>query len=279
MPNETPDGDARAQIEAIYEEVRRLYGAPYVSAIHYSLATQPGFLEWAWTELAPTFRSGKVQEAAWAAAARLDAPSLAPIAWPALRVWGLDARDVASVRAAAQTFVRVAPVNMMFAALIKLRLEGFGSSGRNEENAVEPWQAPEPPAASLPAMIDLDRADQTTRDIASLFATDLDGSLFVPGLYRMLLQWPAFAAHLATDLIPRLRSRSVTLLFDELRSLIDDAAPTVLSAPPHGGSNGVAPSDVARNYFMRISATYRRTSPELVIAGMMLENALPRTVD
>lgn len=267
--------ETTVEVQTIYDEVKWLYGVPYVSAIHRSLATQPGFLEWAWAEVAPAFRSGIAQEAGWAAAKLDRVPGLAPMTWPALRAWGLDARDVASVRTAAETFLRVAPVNMMFAALLKLRLAGSVTPQAGDDSEPASWLPPAALAGSPPEMIDLDHLDEATRELAFLFASDLDGEPFIPGFYRMLLHWPAFSAHVATVLLPYLRGTDAVAAFDELRRRIDEAAPSVLATMPAANSTLPAPSQDACAYFSRISATYRKTSPELVIAGRLIIEALP----
>ena len=120
-------------------------------------------------------------------------------------------------------------------------------------------------------MIDVERVDATTRDLAMLFATERNNEQFVPGLYCMLLNWPGLAGHLATVLPPRIRGAIAAC--DALRSRIDDAAATVLRPAPE--PQCPAPSPAARAYFARISATYRKTSPELVVAGQLILDALP----
>ena len=149
----------RRETEEIFRDVQHLYGVPYVSAIHKSLATQPGLLEWTWHEVAPVFRTGQAQEAAWAAAAEIKVPALDPIPFEAVAAWGMTRHDVRAVRAAAETLRRVSPVNMMFAALIKLRLEGVTPKRATDTGRLTPWQPPSPPASAPPPMIDVERAD------------------------------------------------------------------------------------------------------------------------
>ena len=266
------DEQPGSEIEAIYREVQRLYGVPYVSAIHESLATQPGFLEWAWHEVAPAFRTGEAQEAAWAAADHIQPPRLDPIPWQALQVWGLSADDVAAVRVAAQTFQRVAPVNMMLSALIALRLKGVAPSRNEAVSTSTIWEPPSSLQGTPPSMVDYERAEGTTRDLAMLFATERDGEPFVPGLYRMLLNWPGLAAHFGAVMVPRMRGQAEA--DDALRRCIDEAAPTILRPAFDEGPAFAAPSPTARAYFARISGTYRQTSPELVVASRLVLEAL-----
>jgi hypothetical protein len=260
-----------SEVEAIYREIQDLYGVPYVSAIHKSLATHPGFMEWAWHEVAPTFRTGAAQEAAWAAAADVEPAPLDPIPPEALKAWALEPGDVDAVRAAAETFLRVSPVNMMFAALLKLRLDGVTPRPADDGALTLPWQPPAPIEATAAPMVDVERCDPLVRDLAMRFASDRGGEPFVPGLYCMLLNWPGLAAHLATVLVPRMKAATVAC--DALRQKIDATAPAILM--PASPSPLSPPSASVRQDFMQTSATYRQTSPELVVAGRLIRDALP----
>ena len=131
MAGEISEGEATGEIATIFAELRTLWGVPYVSAIHRYLAAKPGFLEWSWDAVAPAFRNGSGQEAAWRCAAGLAVPPLDPIPAAALRVWGVDGAALADVRNAAEGFVRVAPVNMVFAGLVKQLLEATAGTARD----------------------------------------------------------------------------------------------------------------------------------------------------
>lgn len=276
MAGEINEAQATGEIAEIFAELRTLWGVPYVSAIHRSLAAMPGFLEWSWEAVGPAFRNGRGQEAGARCAAGLTVPPFDPIPAAALRVWGLDAAALAGVRNACQGFIRVAPVNMIYAGLVKQLLEGAKPSGAVTTHAT--WTAP----ASLPAppdMVDLARLDPAARAAVLLLASEMGGKPFVPGLYRMLAHWPGLVAHLATVLAPRLTSAPVTLAFDELCRRVDAAVPALLAellaiAPPQP-----MPSAAARADFFSIGQTYRRTSPELVVVGQLLLDALPQSVD
>ena len=83
--------------------------------------------------------------------------------------------------------------------------------------------------------------------------------------------WPSLAAHLGIGLPPRMRGAVAAC--DALRRRIDDAAASLLTPAPE--SSFAAPTPSARAYFARISATYRKTSPELVVAAQLILDALP----
>jgi hypothetical protein len=276
MAGEISEAEATGEIATIFAELKTLWGVPYVSAIHRTLAAKPGFLEWAWEAVAPAFRDGSGQEAAWRCAAGLSVPPLDQIPAAALRVWGIDGAALAEVRNAAEGFVRVAPVNMVFAGLVKQLLEGATPSGAAAKRPA--WNAP----VALPAppeMVDLASLDPAARAATMLLASEMGGKPFVPGLYRMLAHWPGLMAHLATALGPRLASAPVTSAFDELRRRVDVAVPDVLAGLPPVSSSRPRPSDADRADFFNVGQTYRRTSPELVVVGQLLMDALAKQMD
>ena len=119
MLTELSEADATGDIARIYAEVRRTCAVPYVSALYRVLATRPGVLPWAWAAVSPALETGAAQEAGWRVAAGLPLDPLPPISRDALRVWGVDASAEQTVRNICDGFVRVAPVNMMFAGLLK----------------------------------------------------------------------------------------------------------------------------------------------------------------
>ncbi len=276
MAAEVGEAEATGEIAAIFAELRTLWAVPYVSAIHRTLAAKPGFLEWAWDAVAPAFRDGSGQEAAWRCVSGLAVPPLDPMPAAALRVWGVDAAGLEAVRNAAEGFVRVAPVNMVFAGLVKQLLEGAAPAGTGAKRPA--WNAPVPLPAP-PDMVDLARLDPAARDATMLLASEMGGKPFVPGLYRMLAHWPGLMAHLATVLRPRLASAPVTAAFDELRRRIDAVVPEVLAGLPQVSPVRPRPSDADRADFFNVGQTYRRTSPELVVVGQLLLDALPKRMD
>jgi hypothetical protein len=271
MAGEISEDEATGEIAEIFAELRVLCGVPYVSAIHRYLAAKPGFLEWAWAAVGRAYRDGGIQEAGWQAAAGLSLPPLDPIPAAALRAWGLDASALATVRDAAEGFIRVAPVNMVFAGLVKALLDGQAPGGTT---ICQPWEPPAllPPP---PAMVDLAKLDPAARDAVLLFASQMGGKPFVPGLYRMLGHWPGLVAHLGTVLRPRIESTAGTAAFDELRARVDAAVPVILATLPPVPTSRPSPSPADRADFLDVGQTYRKTSPELVVVGLLIRDALP----
>lgn len=274
MAREIGEDEATGEIAEIFAELRTLCAVPYVSAIHRYLAGKPGFLEWAWAAVAPAFRSGAAQEAGWRAADGLALAPLDPVPAAALRVWGIDDKALSTVRDAAEGFIRVAPVNMVFAGLVKALLEGRAPGGTTSAQSWAPPALLPPP----PAMVDLGKLDTASRDAVLLFASEMGGKPFVPGLYRMLGHWPGLVAHLGTVLRPRIASAEGAAAFDTLRARIDAAVPAVLATLPPVPASRPRPSDADRADFLDVGQTYRKTSPELVVVGLLIRDALPATM-
>ena len=274
MLAEINEKDATGDIARIFDEIRRLWGVPYVSAIHRHLATRPGVLEWTWEAAGPAFRSGGAQEAGWRAADGLALAPLDRIPRAALTVWGVDDQALATVKAVAEGFVRVAPVNMMFAGLVRALLDGNQPGGGHGNPGRAPWLPP-PALPAPPVMVAPEALDPAQHAVLMQFASTSDGKPFVPGLYRMLAHWPGLLAHLTTVLVPRLTAAETNAACDRLRARIDAAVPEVLGTLPAVPMQRVMPDAAERVHFMSIGGTYRKTSPELDVLGRLIRDALP----
>jgi hypothetical protein len=271
MLAELRERDATGEIAEIYAEIRRLWAVPYVSSLQRHLATRPGWLPWTWTALGPVFASGIAQTAAWRAADGLVVPPLASISRDALRVWGVDAAGERAIRSICASFVRVSPVNLVLSGLLRRLLNG-DPPGRAQPKAG--WVPPSS-VGPLPALVEpaaLPPAEQAT--LASL-GTTVDGQPFVPGLYRMLATWPGLLAHLATVLRPQLADAATLAAGQRLLAAVDAEIPAVFAALP---TLPTAPPMPAEKEFAGIRSaldTYRKTSPEMVVFGRMIGDALP----
>lgn len=274
MAREIDEASASGEVAVIYDEVRRLWGVGYVSSIHRYLAGMPGFLEWAWAAVAPVFRNRVAQEKAWACSAALSVPELEPIPLQVQRVWGLRDDGHRRAIAAGLSFERVAPVNMIFAALIK-RLLVQRRTATATPVADRAWM-PLDDVGELPDMIDLQALDEMQRDVVNIFADQIDGRPFVPGLYRMIAQWPGLIAHLAVVLPPVLNGAQARAAYDQLRRDIDTAADEVVGQLSSEVAGFAMPDPTARALFRAAGETYRRTSPEMVVAGRLVAGALER---
>ena len=270
---EIDEKDATGETARIYAELRRLWGVPYVSAIHRHMATRTGVLEWAWDAVGPVFRDGSAQAAGWRAADGIALADLDPIPREALAVWGVDDAALAIVKGVAEGFMRVAPINMMFAGLVKALLEGRppgAAAGRSETAWSPPAPLPQPPVMIAP-----DALGVAERPVLMRFATPSGGRPFVPGMWRMLAHWPGLLAHLATVLGPRVAAPAMLAACDEVRARVDAAVPDVLARLPAIETRHPMPGIAERDHFLSVGATYRKTSPELIVLGRLVRGALP----
>ncbi len=273
MLAELSERDATGEIAGVYAEIRRLWAVPYVSSLQRHLAMRPGWLEWTWATLAPAFTGGHAQTAARRAADGLVVPRLPAISREALAVWGLDAAAQDAVRAACASFVRVAPINLMFAGLLRRVLNGDRPAGHPARAAA--WKPP-PALGPLPALVDPATLPSAPRALLASLGTAVGDERFVPGLYRMIAAWPGLLAHVATVLRPLLDDGATRAACGRLLAAVDaETGPVFAGLPPWPDS---PPRPAAEDVPTVLTAldTYRKTSPEMVVFGRMLGDALPR---
>ena len=122
---ELSEQQASGELARIYAEIRDTYGAPYVSSLQRHFATWPGVLEWAWGVVAPGFHNGLIQQTAWRIARDANhEQALDALSVTALRDLGVDRDGERTIRNVCANFVRVAPLNLLFAGCIRALLEG-----------------------------------------------------------------------------------------------------------------------------------------------------------
>jgi hypothetical protein len=274
MLAELRESNATGELAAIYAEIRRLWGVPYVSSLQRHLATRAGWLPWTWAALGPVFSSGLAQRAAWRASEGLSVPRLDPISREALGVWGVDAKGEAAIRAACASFVRVSPVNLVFAGLLRRLLNGSRPGGDGRAPAATAWTPPAPLGA-LPALIDPAALPAAERTLLASLGTTVGGTPFVAGLYRMLAGWPAFFAHVATVLRPRMDAPDARAACRRLLEAVDAEIPPVFAALPELPAAPPMPAAAEFPAVLAALDTYRQTSPEMVVFGRMIGEGLP----
>jgi hypothetical protein len=106
-------------------------------------------------------------------------------------------------------------------------------------------------------------------------ATTMDGAPFVPGLYRMLAQWPALLAHLATVLRPHLGDPRTVAALRGVNAAIDAEIPALFATLPPLPAEPPMPPSIEFAGVVAALDTYRKTSPEMVVFGRMITHALP----
>lgn len=272
MLAELAERDATGPIGRIYAEIRRLWAVPYVSSLQRHLATRPGWLEWVWAALGPAFSSGRAQIAAWRISEAMEVPCLPSISRDALRVWGVDEPAEASIRAVCASFVRVSPVNLVLSGLLRTLLNGERPRGPAGPDADWPPPAPLPP---LPGLVDAATLSPAERGVLLSLATSVGDEPFVPGLYRILALWPALLAHVATVLGPHRDDPATDRALRRVNELINAEIPAVFATlPPLPERPAIPPAGEFADVLAALD-TYRKTSPEMVVFGLMIARAMP----
>lgn len=271
MLPELHEADATGRIAEIYAEIRRFSGVPYVSSLQRYLATLPGVLEWAWDALRPALASGVIPKTGWrlAASVRLEPP--APVTRAACRAWGLDEAGLAAIRNIAANFVRVSPVNLVTGACLARLLTGATPCGRDAPPSS--W-APPNPLPPMPGNVPLDALSADLRAVLMRFATDVDGVLFIPALYRQIAHFPPVLAWLADELAPRLTAPETLEKGAAFRQAARDAAPAIIACLP-GLPQGPAPDAETVRKILPAIERYAETSPEMTLFGNFIQDALP----
>lgn len=271
MLAELSEPDARGEIAAIYDEIRHLCAVPYVSSMQRHLATRPGWLTWAWAAIAPAFRSGAAQETGWRLAGETTLPPLPALTRQTLDGWGIAADDEAAIRGVCDSFIRVSPTNLVFAGLLRRLLAGEQPGGKAPR---DDWTPPKALPAP-PLVIDAETLDGRTRDALLCFAADVGDDAYVPGIYRMLANWPTLLPYLAEHLAPRLDDPATRTACAQLADRIDAAVPEVLAAMPPLPDDPPMPPAKEHPAVLTALASYRRSSPQMVLFGRLIRDALP----
>ncbi len=267
---ELSEAQATGRIADIYEEIRKFSGVAYVSSLQRYLATLPGVLEWAWAALRPAMTSGAIPETGWRLGQDIRLPPADHLPMVVLRDWGVDAAGLAAIRNIAANFVRVSPVNLVTGACLNLVLTGATPSGPGFAAA---WTPPEmlPP---MPGNVDPAALPADQRGLLMRFATSVDGTPFIPALYRQVAHWPPVLAWLAEELGPRFAATETVAARAAFQAAARTVAPAIVAQLP-GLPDGAPPDEDTTRRVLAAVERYAETSPEMTMFGQLILDALP----
>ena len=266
---ELPEDQATGAIATIYDEIRRFSGVPYVSSLQRYLATMPGVLEWAWEAVRPAMVSGVIPETGWRLGSGARLTPLPPVSDAERAAWKLDMGGYATIGAIAENFVRVSPVNLMTGACLRVLLTGKPPAGPGIANT---WTPPSmlPP---MPGNADPRALPSEQHAVLMRFATEVDGTPFIPALYRQLARYPGFLAWLAGVLVPRLTAQETNAARAAFRAAALEAAPAIVARLPGLPPGPVPAPETARRVLATIDR-YAETSPEMTMFGRLILDSL-----
>jgi hypothetical protein len=269
---ELSESDATGEVARIFEEMRIYSAVPYVSTLQKHVATMPGCIEWMWAALRPGFVSGAMPETAWRLAGQIDIEPLPKLSDSALRLLGVDADGLEALNNICDMYARVSPCNLMFSDCARLLLTG--SDGGGTGFAAGDWTPPAmvPALPPIPVMSALD-ADTVT--VLQQLGRSLGDSVMVPGLYRYFALWPAYLAHVATELTPLMSDDGIRKAGLAMARRITEAAPAIVAKLPPVPKDQPRPGRKETEAILAALDTFKLTSPEMVIFSTLLKRALP----
>jgi hypothetical protein len=267
---ELPEAQATGRIAEIYDEIRRFSGVPYVSSLQRYLATLPSVLEWAWAALRPAMVSGTIPETGWRLAEGIHLPPALPLSPTLVQRWGVDAAGLVAIGNIAANFVRVSPVNLVTGACLNLLLTGAAPSGSGFSGD---WA---PPVMLPPMLGNVDPAALSNEQSAVLmrFATTVNGTPFIPALYRQVAHWPPVLAWLADELAPRFAAPETAAARAAFQAAARDAAAGIVAQMPGVPESASSDGDTAQRVLAAVER-YAETSPEMTMFGKLILDALP----
>ena len=215
--------------------------------------------------------SGVIPETGWRLASDVRVTPAAPVPPATLRRWGIDDAGLAAIRNIAANFVRVSPVNLVTGACLSRLLTGAAPSGPGF--SPDPWTPPLmlPP---MPGNVDPAALPEAPRAVLMRFATEVDGTPFIPALYRQLAHWPAVLAWLADELGPRFHAPETAAARAAFQAAARAAAPDIVARLP-GPPEGAPPDPATARRVLAAIERYAVTSPEMTMFGQLILDALP----
>lgn len=209
------EAKAEGRTAELFADIRKTLGVDVVNLIWRHLATMPGALEWAWTELKPLYQGAAISEAD-AVRSNLTPPKVAVFSEDALAAAGIDHAARVDIRAILDSYYHTNALALVALSSLLARYDGVSDETRPLSPGRHNQAASPPLPKRLPRLTPLSElAPPVARLIEELngFGEDKDPAL-VASMYRHLSHWPAYLALVWTMLAPLQAS-------GELKSLVD----------------------------------------------------------
>lgn len=279
---EMRENEAPPEIAAIYGRYREATGTPLVNLIYRHLATIPGALPWVWALIERPIRDGSARRASDRITAALSAPQLAS---GDVRDPNLQVSDVDDIEAILAFYHHTNVLNLVCLTTVLSVLNnpqrisasgsaspaitsGDGGSGPTTINRRS--IPPLPKLGSLPPeMSALVQSLAELHDKASTAGV-------TPSLYLHLAHWPQFLSAIHGPLRQQFSDGSIERHRSELQRLAESEAAALAATmrtdqpPPQGES--------IQQVRQALEMFTRRVIPEMIVVGLVLRGALPKTI-
>lgn len=259
---EIPEAEATGPVAALYADIRATLGVDLVNLVYRHLATVPGALAWAWSNLDPHVRSGEIDAQAQALRAQVRA---ATASWTAASTATLGAHPESAAAAALAHAYTVNNSRNLIAFQHLLR-DGAGSTAASPPRA-SATPARLPPLPPIPGWQDMNPIDRAT--VLRLNRLGEAGEpAIVASLYRHLALWPRLLGDVEPVLV------QIDARGDIARALAFtvQAAQAVAQASPLAMPHP-APPAVDAALRVRLRAFVDVTIPKMVPVGLALASA------
>ncbi len=197
---EIAESEARGEIAASYDDIRRTVGVGMVNLIYRHMASRPGVLPWAWGILRHLFSGGAVAAEVESLRGALEDGDVSAAPREAFFAAGLNDHSLRTIRMILDDYNRGNFSNLVAIGALAAFLADDGAS--------RPAREPDAAAASqfppnLPPIRNMGDLDDATADLVRLLSAPLAPSdtPMIPSLYRHLAPWPAFLAMAAGSVL------------------------------------------------------------------------------
>lgn len=213
------EAQAEGSTAAIFADIRDTLGVEVVNLIWRHLATMPGALEWAWTEVKPLYQGAAAGPAAGLRNS-LAPPKVTAFSVDTLAAAGIDHAARGDIRAVLDSYFHTNALALVVLSSLLARHDGGVTAAVTSAAAhgSHDTVGSAPVRAKLPRLTPLSELDPpVARLVEELngFGEDSDFAL-VASMYRHLSHWPTYLALVRTALAP-LQSNG------ELQALVDAA--------------------------------------------------------
>lgn len=258
---------------AIYAEIRSGLGVPMVNLIYRRMAALPGSLEWAWSTVEPSARSGALRQEADAVIGGMNLGAVQVLSTQSLRAVDIGEEALTTIVGVVDAYNRSNPMNVIAAKMILQALDADRSAPPRATSSQTPSPAITP---ALPPLIDVAAAAPDIQDVLRRLARQASGGSeeLIPTLYRHFGDWPGFLG-LAADIIePFVRDGGLAFAAD-IEQAAGHAAHRLLAAQEEQPAGIAAPTGSVKDGLSSMLKIFPGTICGMIVIGGLLHSALP----